>query len=316
MTSYALLALHCLSPLSAGSGKGAGGIDMPIQRERHTGFPIVAGSGVKGVLRDAVRTKLTRGDAKQAKQANSHARVVALFGPVVDGDDDRLGLGALSVGDAHLVLFPIRSLAGLFVYATCPTALDRVRRCLVVGEGKPLGKIEVAKGNVVLADTTTCAHGEKVVLEDSAFVREISESSAATAIAKTLHPLLFAQGDLGIAEADFLKRFAVLNDEDFGWYAQHATQVDTRIALDPATKTVKDGALFTQESVPPEAVFVSLITCEAPRVKEGELSQITTAAAALSALKTDLPQVLQVGSDATVGKGLCATTLSSLLAKV
>jgi CRISPR-associated protein Cmr4 len=315
MTTHALLALHCLSHLSAGAGKGAGGIDLPIQRERHTGFPIVAGSGIKGVLRDAVRTKLTGGDPKLAKQANSNPRVVALFGPVVDGDDDRLGLGALSVGDAHLVLFPIRSLAGLFVYATCPSALDRLRRSQAVGEATGIPKCEVSKGKVALADPAACAKGEDVVLEDSAFALDRSVGPAAQAIAKDLHPLLFSTGDLGIAESDFSKRFAVLHDEDFGWYAKHATQVDTRIALDPATKTVKDGALFTQESVPPEAVFVSLITCEVPRVKEGEQAQITTAAAALAAFKADLPRVLQVGSDATVGKGLCATTLSPLSKK-
>jgi CRISPR-associated protein Cmr4 len=263
-----------------------------------------------------VRSKLTAGDHKRAVAANNEARVVALFGPTVDGDDDRLGLGALSIGDAQLILFPIRSLAGLFVYATCPAALARVRRIQAVGGASLLPGIEVDKGKVALADNQHCAKAEEVVLEDSAFALDRLHRDAVEAIAKALHPILFATGPLAVDLKDFTKRFAILNDEDFAWYAQHATQVETRIALDPATKTVKKGALFTQESVPPEAVLISLVAAEAPRVKEGGPAGITTDAAAMAALQVDLPPILQVGSDATVGKGLCATRLLPLSGKV
>ena len=34
-----------------------GVVDLPIQRERHTGWPVVSGSALKGVLRDACREK-------------------------------------------------------------------------------------------------------------------------------------------------------------------------------------------------------------------------------------------------------------------
>ena len=47
--------LHALSPLHAGTGHAADVIDLPIARMKATGIPIVLGSSVKGVLRDARR---------------------------------------------------------------------------------------------------------------------------------------------------------------------------------------------------------------------------------------------------------------------
>ncbi len=47
------LYLICETPLHAGSGSDLGIVDMPIQRERHTGFPKVESSGLKGCLREA-----------------------------------------------------------------------------------------------------------------------------------------------------------------------------------------------------------------------------------------------------------------------
>jgi CRISPR-associated protein Cmr4 len=47
-----LLYLFTRTPLHVGAGSAVGAIDQPIQRERHTGFPLIPGSSIKGVLRD------------------------------------------------------------------------------------------------------------------------------------------------------------------------------------------------------------------------------------------------------------------------
>ena len=46
-----LCVFYTLSPLHAGSGQAVGAVDLPIQRERHTGWPHVQASGVKGAFR-------------------------------------------------------------------------------------------------------------------------------------------------------------------------------------------------------------------------------------------------------------------------
>ena len=45
--------LICETPLHAGSGSDLGVIDLPIQRERHTTFPKIESSSLKGSLREA-----------------------------------------------------------------------------------------------------------------------------------------------------------------------------------------------------------------------------------------------------------------------
>ncbi len=54
MPDSALLFIHCLTGLHPGSGTALGVVDLPVQRERHTRWPIVPGSSLKGVLEDSL----------------------------------------------------------------------------------------------------------------------------------------------------------------------------------------------------------------------------------------------------------------------
>lgn len=51
------LFLICETPLHAGSGDELGVIDLPIQREKHTNFPKVEASSLKGALRESFESK-------------------------------------------------------------------------------------------------------------------------------------------------------------------------------------------------------------------------------------------------------------------
>ena len=48
-----ILYLFTRTPLHVGAGSSVGAIDQPIQRERHTGFPIIPASSLKGTFADA-----------------------------------------------------------------------------------------------------------------------------------------------------------------------------------------------------------------------------------------------------------------------
>ncbi|GIW50270.1 MAG: hypothetical protein KatS3mg080_0881 [Anoxybacillus sp.] len=43
--------LHAVTSVHAGSGSEIGLVDLPIQREKHTGFPKIESSSLKGALR-------------------------------------------------------------------------------------------------------------------------------------------------------------------------------------------------------------------------------------------------------------------------
>ncbi len=49
--------LLCETPLHVGVGQDVGMIDMPIQRERHTGWPKIESSGLKGSIRHSFERK-------------------------------------------------------------------------------------------------------------------------------------------------------------------------------------------------------------------------------------------------------------------
>ncbi|HPP54698.1 MAG TPA: RAMP superfamily CRISPR-associated protein, partial [Thermoguttaceae bacterium] len=54
-TASALMFIHAQTSLHPGCGTALGTVDLPIQRQRHTGWPTIAGSALKGILRDAYR---------------------------------------------------------------------------------------------------------------------------------------------------------------------------------------------------------------------------------------------------------------------
>tara|TARA_A100001015_G_scaffold66425_1_gene73431 strand:+ start:911 stop:1255 length:345 start_codon:yes stop_codon:yes gene_type:complete len=104
----ALMGLISETSLHAGAGSSVGVIDLPIQRERHNGWPCVFASSLKGALRE-------RG--LDHWQADQH-RLFSVFGPDTNHAADHAG--ALNVGDARLLLLPIPSLTRAFCWVTCP----------------------------------------------------------------------------------------------------------------------------------------------------------------------------------------------------
>ncbi len=111
----AMLFLHAQTALHPGSGTALGVVDLPIQRERHTQWPLIPGSSLKGVIRDACRRK-----------AGNEDRLFAAFGP--DTADADKHAGAISITDARILAFPVRSLRGVFAWVTAPAVLERFNR--------------------------------------------------------------------------------------------------------------------------------------------------------------------------------------------
>lgn len=306
---HRLLTLHCLSPLHCGTGQGIAGIDLPVQRERHTGWPLIPGSSIKGVLRDAYRAGLddtalpapSENRKSRAHRADVAQKTIALFGSEPRGDVNDLGLGALALGDAILLAFPVRSLVGVFAWCTCPLALGRVAR-LNGGEALADGaRLKVGENAILCADSLV-ADDKQVVLEDHALTREPLPPGLVEVLSGYWHP----------DATDMLaNHLAVLSDTLFTWFARHATQVEARIALDPATKTVSNGQLFYEETVPPESVFVAPVSAEDarhPAVVDQEIKKATYALSELERLVQG--KTLQFGGKATIGRGQCALRLT------
>jgi CRISPR-associated protein Cmr4 len=292
MSEKAMLFIHALTGLHPGSGTALGVVDLPVQRERHTQWPLIPGSSLKGVLREACRPEQKIGD--------DHETWLAVFGPKTA--DASAHAGALALTDARILAFPVRSLRGVFAWVTCPSVLNRLKRDLALAipttdmRGLDLNKEQAActDGSPLLVD------GDKIILEEFEFTRIQAADDVAKWVAE------HAVSDQ--ATQDRVKsHLVVLHDDDFTHFVRHATEVLARVGLDYERKTVKTGALFYEEFLPPETLFYSIVIAEGSR-REGTPLK---ADAVVTYVKDNLPPVLQIGGDETIGKGLCSVRLSN-----
>ncbi|MBU4305521.1 MAG: type III-B CRISPR module RAMP protein Cmr4 [Candidatus Omnitrophica bacterium] len=235
----ALLFIHAQTSLHPGSGTSTGAIDLPVQRERHTDWPLIPGSTVKGVLRDYCRLKEienreisgdTEGDNKKScfQKADEVAALECVFGPSQKSNRADEHAGALAVTDARILLFPVRSLCGLFAWVTCPAVLDRLRRDAKFLTDMPMLVPEIPLGNdkdafVSLSDALLVKNpfeGSNMVLEEFDFKASKQEGNGLQTFAKT------------IAEKLDLKRLethlAVISDDMFTYFVKNATEVNPK----------------------------------------------------------------------------------------
>jgi CRISPR-associated protein Cmr4 len=271
--------LHALSPLHAGTGQAAGIVDLPIARYRSTGIPFVPGSSIKGVLRDARRANGVEKDDK----------LLAVFGP--DTNDAAAHAGALVVGDARLLALPVRSFRGTFAWVSSPLLLELARRDLAeVASGLKLPSLAGRAARVT--NVATCLFENKIYLEDLDLPAQADP--VCDAWAKFLASRVSPGADI------FSKRFVVVDDDTMSFLMETATQLDARVRLDSTTRTVAQGALWLEESLPPESLLVGLLAADRSRKEKVEMTAREVLDYALAN-----ETVLQLGGKATVGRGRC-----------
>jgi len=278
--------IHAISPLHVGAGRGVGYIDLPIMREKVTGWPLVSGSAVKGVLADH------HGATDDKREADAGLR--AAFGR---GGEEHSNSGSLVFADARIICLPVRSLYGTFAWCTSPAVLQRFRRDLSLAgllEGGPPQALDAAGDQALVPDPDSSALVQegKIYLEDLDFGTRKSEGAAAWA--DRLAAWIFA-GD-GNWHAEFQKRFVVLPDDAFNFLCETGTEVNARVRILDDTKTVAPGALWYEEALPAETVLAGLVWCDRVFGNSGVRPRELMDQYCKDA-------VLQMGGDATTGKG-------------
>lgn len=291
MANAKVIYLHALTPVHSGTGQAVAVIDLPIAREKATGFPIIPATSLKGVLRDAMQGQNWLDEAFGR-------------GPKDGGDKDQGMAGAFTFTDQRILCLPVRSYYGTFAYVTCPLVLNRfVRDVSAFGlkasfDGTAVPCVEDTNDQMTIAltDETRLSKGGKVYLEDLDLAQDSDATQAASAVAKGLAEAVFRDNN---EQTDFQKRFAIVSDATFSFLCETATEVTARISLEEDTKTVKQGQLWYEESVPAESIFHGFVMMADHYRRNG-----------VSLVDLSVEKTIQLGGNATVGKGLCRVVMS------
>ena len=322
--SAAVLFLYAESPVHAGTGASVGSVDLPIQREKHTEYPIMQSSGVKGAIR-AFAEKLPESDRLAGDEPRDwDQKIDAVFGPSTSDAEKKLHGSAVAFTDARVLLFPVRSLAGVFAWITCPGVIERFRRHLelvstdgsqessagveqLVHGGCIPRNLRVRQGQAHLGRSeTNLKAGGRLVLEDFDFevVPDEKVSLLARWLARNAIP---CAKHYDIWKEKLETDLVVLDDESFRDFVRFSTQVSTRIELDDETRTVSQGP-WDEEALPAETLLYSFALVQDPQQPRRE--RRWDAPWVLDFLEgplfRDMP-IIQFGGNQTIGYGLVRT---------
>lgn len=300
----------CGSPLHAGSGSDLGAVDLPIQRERHTQFPKVEASGLKGSIRESFEglTQIEL-NGRDIQKDEIKKAVELAFGPEKTGDF----AAALGFTDARVLLFPVKSMKGVFAWITCPRVLNRLQRDL-----KHCGDeldFEIPEENSLPAGSALIIKDNHIALEEYTFNMHIDDNC--TKLADWIKKYAFPESkEFAYLRESVHKNLAVLSDEDFTDFVIHSTEVITRTKIDSEKGTVEEGALFTEEYLPTDTILYSLALATPIFKKDDKEKGIFKAnddqseeGLVMEFFNKGLPKVIQLGGNATIGKGLIRTNV-------
>jgi CRISPR-associated protein Cmr4 len=288
----AVLTFYAETPIHMGSGQSVSYVDLPIQRERHTSFPVLWSSGIKGVIRDL---------ASRVWNDNDKDKVETIFGPEDGGSDFA---SCISITDAKILLYPVRSVKGVFAWITCPFVLKRFKEDLnAVGinfkyNDQDIKILDVPDDKVFIASDNLKIQGQdKVALEEFVFEAEVKNEVKELAgfLKNFVH-----QNDL---TKDLRNHLAIVSDNVFKDFVNYAVEIRTRIRIDQTKGTVdkERGGLFSEELIPSESVFYSILFFK-DSFKPGSNMDAQKVFSEINSLLSD-NSILQLGGDETTGKG-------------
>lgn len=316
------------TPVHPGSGSEVGIVDLPIQRERYTELPKIESSGLKGCIREGFESsnlaieingkKIHPKDKINYKEDGKDKEtdyVSLVFGP----EDGEAHAGAMSITDARILLFPVKSLKGVFAWITCPMVLERFKRDLEVAGFNVDGikNINFSTLKNTVPEQSSLFVSGKVVLEEFTF--EVKEDSSTTKVAEFLAKNIFPNEDVYKYWADKLKKdMVILSDDDFVQFVKTSTEVITRTKIKSETGTVEGGALWTEEYLPQDTIMYSILMFTQPKVENNDQKGIFKAdkpenEAKLVAefFERGLPEIIQIGGNQTIGKGFMRVKIYS-----
>jgi CRISPR-associated protein Cmr4 len=280
MTEY-LLYLYAESPVHTGAADSADVLDLPVQREAATGYPVIWGQSLKGALRQAA------GDADW---------VETVFGSAIQSPDENGGTteGGLAVGDAQLVAMPVPTLRSTFAWMTTEIALGRLARKL-----RRLG-VRVASvpgsrpGAGAAASAVWTSAADEVLGPCLVSLGRSPDSGLAAWAGRIADDVLTWDDVFAPFDGKFRTDLLLVGSDVAPVLLSECTEQAVRVQLDPKSKKVRNGPFYS-EYLPAETIMAASLTLRDDADDDANRSAL------LGLLDK---QLLRIGGDETLGKGL------------
>jgi len=199
-----------------------------------------------------------------------------------------------------LLLFPVRSVAGVFAYAPSADALARFRRTAQLAGLDVTGLLELTapdKQSALVNPKSPLMVETDVVLEEFSFT--VVENDTVGKVGAWLADHTLPKEGYTYWKEALKTKLCVLHEDAFRDFALYATEVQTHIKLDPVKKTVETGALFTSEHLPIDSLLYAPLMATPSRKEGVDLSAEQVLA---KFIELNLSHV-QLGGDETTGQG-------------
>jgi len=286
---FSIILFKAISPIFTGSGFSTSAVDLPIQRERHTGWPHIQASAVKGALREHYR--------KYSKKEYLE-EINRIFGSDNFNDEGKIGdkdglASEISISDAKLLFFPVRSNIAPFIYVTSPSVLKRL--------------------NVDLEFTGLESHKIKFddnVSDDEAFLLKGKVYDDRVILEDLVVNVAPQKDQVNSFFTEELDNILLISDEMFEYCVTNYTEVQTRISIDSEKGTTKEGSLRYQELLPSDTVIYSVVYfgySSKDNLSDNEIERVNDLKAEniRNFVKESVKDFVQLGGDETLGRGIC-----------
>lgn len=269
--------MYAVTPCHAGSGSALGVVDLPIQREKHTNWPMIQASGVKGAFR-ANFDRFAQNNLKSEKIGENQRKDFELLTQRVFGTDsysyhdendlddkkkprkklvdDGIGFaGSCSISDARILAYPMRSNASPFVWITCPSVLKRFARDLEIARKKSFDASAFSK-EISGEDDAVILYGRETIKDKDVLLEDYEV---------TLRDVSIPEGNkikeffLDRKEQLLVDRLLLVSDKVFNYGVTDCTQIMAQIKINSETGTTDIGSLRYQEELPSDTIMYTVV---------------------------------------------------------
>lgn len=208
------------------------------------------------------------------------------------------------------MLFPVKSVQGVFAWITCPFVLERFRNDLKLakkGEPSVLNNLDNIEYTVP-SSSGLIVKDNRIILEEYLF--KITPDENCTKLCQWLaENILPDNAEYKFWRGKMTKDVVVLSNTDFRDFVTLSTEVIARTKIDSKTGTVDKnvGGLWYEEYLPSDSILYALVL--ATPIFSKDTGMFSNEGRVMTFFEKGLPRVIQIGGNATLGKGLVHTKI-------